>query len=297
MLLEALGPLDFFVDLTNPALSFLPKALFVSVLSALVAGVIGVHVILRGMAFVGDAVAHAVFPGLAIAFVLQGSLLLGGAAAGFATALLIALFAAGRRLKTDAVIGVFFAGAFALGVVIISQVPGYTGSLQQFLFGSLTGISIEDMALVAVTATVVVSLAVLFHKELVAVGLDRSMAAAMRLPLVWLDVLLYMLVTAAVVISVQTIGNILVLALLVTPAATARMLTDRLGVMMVLSPAIGAACSLVGLYLSWTFDTPAGATIVLVATVAFVTVWLAAPRHGVLWERRRFSRVGAPSTG
>lgn len=278
---------DFIQDLLNPDLAFLPKALLVALMSSVVCGVIGSHVVLRGMAFIGDAVAHAVFPGLAVAFVLQGSLVLGGAVAGVVTAVLVAVFSQNRRLKEDSIIGVFFVGAFALGIVVISSAPGYAGSLQQFLFGSITGIPDEDVYVVAIGGAVLLLLTFLLHKELVAVSLDREMARASGLPVFWLDLALYVLVTVAIVISVQTIGNILVLALLITPAAAARLLTDRLGVMMLLSPVIGGLSAVVGLYLSWSLDLPAGGTIVLVATAVFLVVWFVAPRHGLLARRLR----------
>ena len=257
-----LTPWEFFTDLTNPLLVFLPKALLVAVVCSMVAGVIGSHVVLRGMAFIGDAVAHSVFPGLAVAFLLQGSLLVGGAVAGLVTAVLVAIVSQNRRLKEDSVIGILFAGAFALGIVIISRAPGYSGSLQQFLFGSITGITNDDIVVVCVAAR------------------------ASNLPVFALDLLLYVLVTMTVVISVQVIGNVLVLALLVTPAATARLFTDRLGRMMVLAPVIGGLSALVGLYLSWSIDLPAGGTIVLVATAVFLLCWVLAPR-GLLGGMRR----------
>ncbi|WP_422771443.1 anchored repeat-type ABC transporter permease subunit [Plantactinospora sp. WMMC1484] len=278
---------DFITDLLNPDLAFLPKALAIAVMSSVVCGVVGCYVVLRGMAFIGDAVAHAVFPGLAVAFVLQGSLVLGGAVAGIATALLIAIFAQNRRLKEDSLIGVFLVAAFALGIVIISQAPGYAGSLQQFLFGSITGIPDRDLYLVGGTGLVILGLVFALHKEFVAVCLDREMARSMGMSVFWLDIVLYVLVTLAVVISLQTIGNILVLALLITPAAAARLLTDRLGVMMLLAPVIGGTSALVGLYLSWSYDTPVGGTIVLVATAVFLAAWLFAPRHGLLTRRWR----------
>ncbi|MDM4721205.1 anchored repeat-type ABC transporter permease subunit [Micromonospora sp. WMMA1363] len=276
---------EFLTDLLNPDLAFLPKALAIAVMSSIVCGVVGCYVVLRGMAFIGDAVAHAVFPGIAVAFVLQGSLVLGGAAAGLATALLIAIFSQNRRVKEDSLIGVFLVAAFALGIVIISQAPGYAGSLQQFLFGSITGIPNRDLYLVGGTGLVILGLVLALHKEFVAVCLDREMSRSMGLPVFWLDVALYVLVTLAVVISLQTIGNILVLALLITPAAAARLLTDRLGVMMLLAPLVGGASALVGLYLSWSYDTPVGGTIVLVATAVFLAAWLIAPRHGLLTRR------------
>ena len=213
---------DFFSDLTNPALAFLPKALLISVMSSIVCAVVGTHVVLRGMAFIGDAVAHAVFPGIAIAFVMQGSLLVGGAIAGGVVASLVAVFSQNRKVKEDTLIGIFFAAAFALGLVIISQINGYTASLTSFLFGSITGVPDSDIILVAVVGTVVVVALLLLNKELVTTALDRETARAQNLPVFWLDLVLYFAVTAAVVISVRTIGNILVLALLVTPAATAR---------------------------------------------------------------------------
>lgn len=288
-----MSPIDFFVDLFNPDLRFLPKALAVALMSSVVCGVVGCYVVLRGMAFIGDAVGHAVFPGLAVAFVLSGNLLLGGAAAGVLTAVLIAILSQNRRLKEDSVIGVLFAGSFALGIVIISRAPGYAGSLQQFLFGSITGILDEDIYLVAIVGTILIALVFLLHKELVGVSLDREMARAIGLPVFWLDLALYVMVTVAVVISVQTIGNILVLALLIAPAATARMLTDRLVTMMFLSPALGALSAFVGLYISWSYDFPVGGTIVLVATALFLAAWLGAPRHGVLAKRVRRSAEDA----
>lgn len=277
---------DFLADLMNPALGFLPKALIVAMLSAIVCAVVGTHVVLRSMAFIGDAVAHAVFPGIAIAFALQGSVLLGGAVAGAVVALLVATFSQRRRIKEDTLIGIFFAAAFAVGLVVISRIDGYTASLTSFLFGSLTGVSNSQVYAVAGVGFVVVSLLIILQRPLSAVALDRESAQAMNLPVFFLDIVLYLAVTAAVVISISTIGNILVLALLVTPAATARMLSDRLSIMMVLSALIGAAASFIGLYFSWALDIPTGATIVLTVTVFFLAAWLFAPRHGLLLRRK-----------
>ena len=261
---------QFLADLTNPALAFLPKALLVAVLSAVVCGVIGTHVVLRGMAFIGDAVAHAVFPGLAIAFALQVSVIAGGAVAGAVVALLIALFSQRRRVKEDTIIGIFFAAAFALGLVVISKVQGYTASLNSFLFGSITGVSNSDIIFSAVVGAVVILAVAALHKEIVAVSVDRETAAAMGIRVLLIDVILYLAVTAAVVMSVRTVGNILVLALLITPAAAARLWTDRLVVMMALSAVIGMVGSFLGVYVSWAIDVPTGATIVLVLTVVFL---------------------------
>ncbi|MDR2620853.1 MAG: anchored repeat-type ABC transporter permease subunit [Propionibacteriaceae bacterium] len=274
-----MNPIDFFMDLFNPDLAFLPKALVVAVMSSVVCGVIGSYVVLRGMAFIGDAVAHAVFPGLAIAFVISGNLVLGGTIAGILTAVLVAIFSQNRRVKEDSIIGIFFVAAFALGIVIISQAPGYAGSLQQFLFGSITGIPDSDLYIVCGTTAFVLLVVLLLNKEFITVSLDRESARALGLNVFWLDIVLYVLVTLAVVISVQIIGNVLVLALLIIPAATARLLSNNLAVMMFLAPLIGGLAAIVGLYISWSWDFPTGGTIVLVLSATFLVVWLFSYRH------------------
>lgn len=273
---------EFLEDLANPLLSFLPKALLVAVMAAVICGVIGTYVVLRGMVFIGHAVAHAVFPGLTIAFILQGSLVFGGMVAGITTAILVAVFSQNRRLREDAVIGIFFVAAFALGLIIISTAPGYSGSLENFLFGSITGIPDSDVYVVAGAGVILLSLAFFFNKEFVAVSLDREMARAVGLPILFLDILLYVMVSVSVVVAVQVIGNILVVALLVIPAATARLLTDRMGIMMLMAPTIGALIAFFGLYLSWAIDLPTGATIVMLGTAIFLLTCVLAPKHGLL---------------
>ncbi|GIJ49254.1 anchored repeat-type ABC transporter permease subunit [Virgisporangium aliadipatigenens] len=264
---------------------FMRRAILVAAMSGLVCGVIGSHVVLRGMAFIGDAVSHSVFPGVAIAFVLKADLVLGGAVAGLATALSVAVVSQNRRLKEDTVIGVFFAAAFGLGIVILSSAPGYSGSLESFLFGQILGIDDRDVITVAGTGTALLVAAALLHGRLVTVSLDRETARANGLAVPALDAALYAMVTLAIVISLQAVGNILVLALLVTPAACARLLTDRLGTMMIVAPVIGSLGSVLGLYLSYHLDLAAGGLIVLVLTGVFVACWLLAPRHGMLRRR------------
>ena len=269
-----LSIIDFLHDLTNPALAFLPRAILVTCVAACVCAVVGCHVVLRGMSFIGDAVAHSVFPGLAIAFVCSGSLVLGGTLAGVGTAVLVALLSQNRRLKEDSIIGVLFVGAFGLGLVIISGAPGYAGSLQDFLSGSLTGIPASEVPFVLIASAVIVGVFAFFHKEVVAVSLDRESARVAGLPVMALDLLVYISVAGAVVISVQIIGNILVLALLITPAASARLLTNSLGAMIRTALVIGVLSSLCGIYLSWSLDLPAGASIVCVVTLVFIAAWI-----------------------
>lgn len=276
---------------------FLVRALLVGVMSGMVCGVVGSFVVLRGMSFVGDAVAHSVFPGIAVAFVVGGNMILGGFVAGAITALLVALFAQNRRLQEDSVIGVFFAGAFALGVVVISASPKYGGSMDSFLVGSILGISNRDVVTVAVAGALVLAVLAVVRHQLIAVSLDREAAEANGLPVFWLDMLLYILVTVAIVISIQAVGNILVLALLVTPAATARLLTDQLSRMVVLAPLAAALSTVVGLYISRYYGWAAGGSIVLVATALFTLAYVAAPRHGMLARRSAARKVRAgPAT-
>lgn len=274
---------------------FMQRAFLVVLMSGIVCGVIGTHVALRGMAFIGDAVAHSVFPGIAIAFVLKTSLVLGGIVAGLITALSVAVFSQNRRLKEDTVIGVFFAAAFGLGIVVMSTAPGYGGSLESFLFGSVLGIGNADVITVAIAGAVLLLITGALHKEFVTVGLDRETARSVGLPIFWLDLAMYAMVTVAIVISIQAVGNILVLALLITPAACARLLTDRIGVMMVIAPVIGAFSGLTGLYLSYAYNLAAGGLIVLTATAVFIACWVFAPRHGLVSRRtsRTTARVSA----
>lgn len=267
-------PFEFIQDLLNPNLAFLARALAAVVLASLITGLVGCHVVMRGMVFIGDAVAHSVFPGLAIAFVLGGSLIVGGLVAGVITAILVAIFSQNQKLKEDSVIGIFFAGSFALGIIIISLAPGYSGSVQDFLFGSIVGISNADVAQAAVIAAVLALVLGLFHKEIVAVSLDKESAKAAGLPVLALDILLYVVVTVSVVISLQTLGNVLVLALLVVPAASARLFCSTLGRMMVFAPVFGVVTSTVGLYLSWAFNLPTGGVIVLTMITGFLLTWL-----------------------
>ena len=266
-------PIDFLADLFNPSLAFLPRALAAVLLASVVTGVVGCHVLMRGMVFIGDAVAHSVFPGLAVAFVLGGNLMVGGLTAGVVTAILVAIFSQNQRLREDSVIGIFFAASFALGIVIISLAPGYSGSVQDFLFGSIVGVSNEDITNAAIMGAVILPVLWLFHRQIVTVSLDRESARAMGLPVLALDIVLYVLVTISVVLGLQTLGNVLVLALLVIPASAARLACRRLGSMMVFSPVFGGICSIVGLYLSWAFNLPTGGTIVLSMVAAFVLVW------------------------
>lgn len=270
---------------------FMQRAFAVAAMAAVVCVVVGAFVVLRGMAFIGDAVAHAVFPGVAIGFVLHINLTLSGAVAGIATALAIVLISQTRRLKEDTVIGVFWAAAFGLGIVIVSTQQSYTGDLASFLFGQILALGDGDVLTVATVGTALILVTFLLRRQLIAVSLDRETARASGLPVLALDIVLYVMVTAAIVVSLQAVGNILVLALLVTPSAAARFLTDRLGAMIGVGAVIALFGAIAGLYLSFYYNLAAGGLIVLVVTGLFLLAWLLAPRHGLLTRRR------APAVG
>ena len=187
-----MNPIDFIIDLANPQLAFLSRALLVAIICAIINGVVGTHVVLRGMGFVGDALAHAVFPGIAVAFALGASVLIGGALAGLIVTLLITFFSQNRRINEDSVIGIFFASAFALGLVIMSRVPGYTGSLESVLFGSLTGVQNSDLVSIAFGSLILLAVLALAHRKIVAVSLDRTYAQAMGMKVGALDLVLYL---------------------------------------------------------------------------------------------------------
>jgi manganese/iron transport system permease protein len=272
--------------LTTPfQLGFMQRALLEVLLMGLTCGVIGAYVVLRGMAFLGDALAHAIFPGVVIAFLLSVNLFFGALVFGALTTLGIGGIARNRRVSEDSAIGVLFTGAFALGVVLISGVKGYTGNLADFLVGQVLGVSPADVIISVVVGALVLGGLAFFHKELLLVALDREMAEAMGLPVAALDLGLLMGIALTIIVSLQAVGNILVVAMLVTPAAAARLWTDRLGVMMAISAGFGMLGGLAGLLISYYGNYAAGGAIVLLVTLIFGVSYVVAPRHGLLARR------------
>jgi ABC-type Mn2+/Zn2+ transport system permease subunit len=261
---------------------FMQHALLAIVLVGVICGVTGTFVTLRGLAFMGDALAHAIFPGVVIAFVLGGNYLVGGLIAAVLVSLGIGVVGQSSRLTNDTAIGVFFAGAFALGVAIISAQRTYARDVASFLFGSILGVSRGDLLLTGVVGALVLLAMLVFRRELIAVAFDRTFAQAAGLNLWRWDQLFLVLLALAIVVSLQTVGNVLVLAMLVTPAATARLLTDRLPTTILLAAVIGAGSGVAGLYLSYYVGIASGAGVVLIATALFVIAFLFAPRTGVV---------------
>lgn len=260
--------------LTRPwELLFMQHAFLAIVVVGIVCGVIGSFVVLRGMAFVGDAFAHAVFPGIVISFLTGGSIFLGALLAAVAVSVLIGVLTQNERLKEDTAIGVMFAGAFALGIALISSTRSYSRDLTSFLLGNILGVSRNDLLLTAVTGAVVLGLLAVFRREIVLITFDRTLAQTLGVHLWRFDQLFLILLALAIVTALQTVGNVLVLAMLVTPAATARLVADRLPPMLLLSAGIGAFSGVAGLYLSYYWNVASGAAVVLVATAIFFVVW------------------------
>jgi manganese/iron transport system permease protein len=264
---------------------FFLRALAAAAIVGLVCAVIGTFVVLRGLAFMGDAISHAAFPGVVVAYIVGGSLYVGAGVAAVATALAIGVVSRRARIRIDTAIGVLFAGMFAFGVFLFSSIEGYVGDLATFLFGSLLSIGSEDLVALAALAAIVLGLVGAFWKELLYATFDPLGAAASGLPVARLESLFLVLVALAIVVSLQAVGVILVVAMLVTPAATGQLLTSRFGRVMATAAVVGIGSAVVGLYLSFWLDVASGATIVLVQTAAFLAALVFGPRTGILGRR------------
>lgn len=267
--------------------TFMQHAFAAIILVGIICGAIGVYVILRGLAFLGDALAHAIFPGVVIAFILGGSYLIGALIAAILVSLGIGAISQSGRIKNDTAVGVLFVGSFALGVALMSLQSGYIRDLNTFLFGSILGVGRSDLLLTLLVGACVLALLLLFRREMTTISFDRTFARSNGLNLWAYDQLFLAMLAMAIVISLQTVGNILVLAMLVTPAATARLLTNELTRMIGLSSAIGAASGITGLYISYYQGVPSGAAVVLTATAVFGITFLFAPKTGTITTRVR----------
>jgi manganese/iron transport system permease protein len=243
-----IGPLDY---------EFFRRALLGGLLVGAICAVIGTYVVLRGLAFIGDALAHAAFPGVVIAYLLKGNIYLGAALFTVATALGIGFVSRRARTSYDTTIGILFAGAFALGVLLMSTIDGYTADLFSFLFGNILGMSTADLWVAGGLVAVVLLAVLLCYKELLLLSFDPIVAEAMGYPVQALDYLLLSLVAITIV------------ALLVTPSATAYLLTERFFRMMILGVLVSGAAIVLGLYISFYLNVASGAAVVLVSTALF----------------------------
>lgn len=264
--------------------SFFNRALIAAVLVGIVCPVLGTYVVLRGMAFFGDALAHTILPGVVIAFLLGWPLAIGAIVVGVLTALGIGVLTDRGTLKEDTAIGVIFVGMFALGIALLSASGNYTIDLAHFLFGNLLGVTVSDLWIIFGLGTIVLLTVYFFYKEFLVISFDPVLAVTLRLPTTFFQYLLLVLIAITIVIALQVVGIALALALFVTPAATASLMTRRLPTMMAIAALIGAFSGVVGLYASFYLNVASGAAVVLVATLIFMLVFLFVPGRGVVYR-------------
>jgi manganese/iron transport system permease protein len=275
-------------------LGFFVRALVASALVGVVCAVVGTYVVLRGIAFIGDAISHAAFPGVVGAYLLGLPFYLGAAIAAVGTALAIGFVSRRANLRQDTAIGVLFAGTFALGVFMFSTIEGYVGDLFSFLFGNVLAIDAADLAALVILGLAVLGTIVLLWKEFLYATFDPLGAAASGIRVSWLETLFLALVALTIVVSLQAVGIILVVAMLVTPAATAQLISVRFGRLMLVAAGIGVLSAVLGLYISYWLDVASGATIVLVESGLFLLALGFGPRTGLLARHAR--RNAAPAS-
>jgi ABC-type Mn2+/Zn2+ transport system permease subunit len=287
------GLLDLLID--PLAYPFMIRGLLAVVMVGIVCAVVGTYVVLRGMAFFGDALAHAILPGVAVGYLISGGargpLFWWGLLTAVLTAIGIGAVGKGAQVKEDTAIGIIFAGMFALGIALISTVRSYAVDLAHFLFGDVLGVASSDLVLIAIFGGLVLLTIAAFFKEFLVLSFDPILAATLRLPATLLHYLLLVLIAVTIVVSLRTVGVALMVAMLVTPAATAYLLTRRLLPMMALAAFIGALSGVIGLYLSYYLSVASGAAIVLVCTALFLLALLFSPGRGLVpewvWRLRR----------
>lgn len=254
---------------------FFQRGLLVATLAGALCGLVGVFVVVRSMSYIGHGLSHAVFGGAAISAVMGVSYFIGAGLWGVLAALLIGRVAGRRVIGADAAIGVVTTASFAIGLAIQARSGSVSRTLDTVLFGNVLGVFGRDVVAVVGVGIVVSVLVVGYRRELAFVSFDPDVARVSGVPVPRIDALLMVLLSATVLVSVRVIGALLISAMLVLPAAVARLLTSSIGRMLWLSPLLGAACGFVGMYASWYADVPSGAVITLVGTVVFGGVWFA----------------------
>ncbi len=261
------------------------RAFLAAGFASVVCALVGTFVVLKGLAFMGDAVAHSSLAGMSVAYFLGGNIFWGALGWAVPASLLITFISRKANLRLDASIGIIFASGFALGIVLMSRVTGYAADLFGLLFGNILGISWAEVALIGGIAAAVSLVIAAFYKELLFTSYDATMSAASGIPVRLMQYLLPVLVGVTTVASLKAVGIVLVLALLVTPSATAMLLARRMPSIMAYSVAVGLIATVLGLYLSFYADLPSGPSIVLVATGLFLLALLFSPIKGILWRR------------
>lgn len=270
-------------------LVFMQRALVASLIVGVLCAIVGCYVVLRSMAFLGDALAHAILPGVAVAFLVGGDMLVGALVAAVLVAGGISYVSRSGVVREDTAIGIFFAAALALGVVLISTMEGYAVDLTHVLFGNVLGVSNGDLWLSGALAVIVLVAVALLYRRLLVVSFDPILGRTLGLRTGLLRTTLFLMLALTIVVSLRTVGVALVAAMLVTPPATAYLLTRRLVTMMATSALLGAVSSAGGLYISYYLDVAPSGAMVLLATAFFVIAFVLSPRKGLIrtWRNRR----------
>ncbi|MBW4636819.1 MAG: metal ABC transporter permease [Gloeocapsa sp. UFS-A4-WI-NPMV-4B04] len=263
--------------------SFMQRSLVIAVLVGIVCAIVGSYLMVQRLALLGDAISHSVLPGLAIAFMIGADIFVGAFIAGVLSTVVITFIRTRSPIKEDAAMGIVFSAFFALGITLITIIQKDNKiDLNHFLFGNILGVTAEEVRNTAIISIVVVTVVVLLYKELLFYTFDPLGAQAAGLPVNLLNFGLMVLIALTIVASLTAVGVILVLALLITPGATAYLLVKRLNQMMILGAAIGIVASISGMYISYFFNLPSGPAIVLVTSGFFTLALLFSPSQGIL---------------
>jgi ABC-type Mn2+/Zn2+ transport system permease subunit len=269
--------ISFFVQPFSYA--FMQRGLIAAILVGIVCAVVGTFIVLRGMAFFGDALAHTILPGVAVGYLVSGgareTLFWWALGTSVVASLGISAISRNARIKEDTAIGIVFAGMFALGIALISTVRSYAVDLSHFLFGDVLGVTGNNLWTIGIFVAFVLLVILAFYKEFLTVSFDPILATTLRMPVKVINTMLLILVAVTVAVSLQTVGVALMVAMLVTPAATASLLTNRLPKMMMIASLIAGLSGLVGLFLSYYLSIASGAAIVLTCTLVFAVTWSA----------------------
>jgi len=269
--------------------TFMQRALWSATLIGALCALIGVYVVLRSMSFIGAGIAHASFGGVALGFILGVNPFFTTVLFCTLTAWAIAFVSEGQKIREDTAVGIFFASTMAFGVLLIGLMRGYNVDLYGYIFGNILAVSRFDLYSSLILGVMVLGLIVLFYKEFLLLTFDPEMARVVGLPVRTLNLLMLTLVALTVVLSIKSVGVVLVSALIVTPAASAFLLTDDFKKMMWISVAIGVGGSWLGLFLSTWLNVASGAAIVMTVTLIFFLCFLFSPQRRRM--KQRMSRL------
>lgn len=277
------------------AYAFMSRALTATLIASVVCALLSCWLVLIGWSLMGDAVSHSVLPGVVLAYIVGAPFALGAIVFGLLAVALIGVVRDRGRVKEDAAIGIVFTTLFALGLVLISVTPSNT-DLNHIVFGNILGVSNGDLGQIAVLGAIVAVVLLVKRRDFILFAFDRTHAFAIGLNPRMLGAILLGLLALTAVTALQVVGVVLVVAMLIIPGASAYLLTDRFGRMLIIAPALSAAAGVVGLYVSYYSDTSPGGMIVLTQGVIFAFVYLFSPAHGVFTARLRARGKGEPET-